>query len=198
MSSRIDVWDAGAKIRGHMVAGTGSFSGTFASDNVDALSEINIRGGAVSSHLIFTPPVGSRDFTFTVPSFDSEYLVEIHTQLRPWFVGDDLKVTSVDSFSRTTELYFDGALHAREVAYSNQYWYENSAGWIYQVENTIPMQFRFFTTQTAQRQYRINLPAGSAKYIGTRKVDGDTLQDPKYGTSGVEFFTPITVSVWKR
>lgn len=41
-------------IRGHMVAGTGTFSGKFATDNIDAARAINIANGAVSGHISYT------------------------------------------------------------------------------------------------------------------------------------------------
>lgn len=57
-------------IRGRMVAMTGWFSGTFKADEIDVLSDVNIRNGAVSVHYRATiPKVG------TLPRFDAQWVL---------------------------------------------------------------------------------------------------------------------------
>lgn len=60
--------DANAVFRGRMVAAKGTFSGTFASDNVEAVKEINIRDGAVSAYYGFNFTAGAKSVQFTIPA----------------------------------------------------------------------------------------------------------------------------------
>ena len=59
--------DANAVIRGQMVAATGTFSGEFTADNVDAVQALNVRNGAVSAYYGFGGFGGAKDFSFSVP-----------------------------------------------------------------------------------------------------------------------------------
>jgi len=59
--------DSTSKLRGIMVAGTGTFSGTFSAQNIDAISHVNVRDGAVSAHIGFNFPQGSTSAAFAVP-----------------------------------------------------------------------------------------------------------------------------------
>jgi hypothetical protein len=59
--------DANAVIRGQMVAATGTFSGEFTADNVDAVQALNVRNGAVSAYYGFGGFGGAKDFSFSIP-----------------------------------------------------------------------------------------------------------------------------------
>lgn len=59
--------DSTSKMRGIMVAGTGTFSGTFSAQNINAISHVNVRDGAVSAHIGFNFPQGSTSAAFAVP-----------------------------------------------------------------------------------------------------------------------------------
>lgn len=79
--------DATSKIRGMMVAGKGTFSGTFSADNVNAISHINVRDGAVSAHLGFNFPSGSRTAAFAVPADKETSIADITIPLDVWGEG---------------------------------------------------------------------------------------------------------------
>jgi hypothetical protein len=50
-----------------MVAGNGTFSGTFSAQNINAISHVNVRDGAVSAYIGFNFPQGSTSAAFAVP-----------------------------------------------------------------------------------------------------------------------------------
>lgn len=62
----IEINDTDSIIRGTMAGVDGTFSGTFSSNNIDAVSSINVRDGAVSSYYHFHFDKGINDFSFTV------------------------------------------------------------------------------------------------------------------------------------
>lgn len=73
--------DATAKLRGVMVAGKGTFSGSFTADSVDAIDSINIRDGAVSASYAFqnarVKGKAMLDMSFTIPAQPLAPLVEM-------------------------------------------------------------------------------------------------------------------------
>lgn len=69
--------DAQATIRGMMVCKEGTFSGTFAATNVDAVQGLNIRGGAVSSYYIFSTGANNFDVSFTLPPQEYARIADI-------------------------------------------------------------------------------------------------------------------------
>lgn len=99
--------DANAIIRGRMVAMDGEFSGVFASDNIDAVKGINIRGGAVSTYMSFDFGENSTDVSFTVPALGAPYLLDITLPVRV-FQGNR------DSGTPTISYYKNGTLIASE------------------------------------------------------------------------------------
>lgn len=62
----IEINDTDSIIRGTMAGVNGTFSGTFDSNNIDAISSINVRDGAVSSYYHFHFAKNSSDVSFTV------------------------------------------------------------------------------------------------------------------------------------
>lgn len=60
--------DANAIIRGRVVAAKGTFSGEFATDNIDAVGEVNIRGNAISTYYGFSFGSGAKVGGFTIPA----------------------------------------------------------------------------------------------------------------------------------
>lgn len=79
--------DATAVIRGRIVAATGTFSGTFSADNVEAVKEMNIRNGAVSAYYGFSFAAGAKDITFTIPAQPIAPLADIVVPLVVQAVG---------------------------------------------------------------------------------------------------------------
>jgi hypothetical protein len=77
MEPKFEVNDGNAIIRGHIAAATGTFSGTFRADNVNAVSAINIRDGSVSSYYTFNPAQG-KDVSFTVPAQSQNFQLRLH------------------------------------------------------------------------------------------------------------------------
>lgn len=84
--SFFEVVDATAILRGHLLAASGTFSGSFAADNVEAIDSINIKGGAVGAYIYAQPSFvyksnGSSSvkvFTgwrFTLPAFTASVVL---------------------------------------------------------------------------------------------------------------------------
>lgn len=86
----------------------GEFSGVFASDNIDAVNGINIRGGAVSSYMSFSFGIDSKDVSFTVPALGAPYLLDITLPLRVFQGYGGVGTPSIS-------YYKNGALVATEV-----------------------------------------------------------------------------------
>ena len=183
MSSRIDVWDAGAKIRGHMVAGSGTFSGTFASDNVDALSEINIRDGAVSSHFVFGAD-GSRDITFNIPDLGGTYMVEMQCLLQPNLQHDSHSDQGAGTDPWSRYFYVDGV--------------EEAGGVVSITSSVLPIPVRWVGQITGATAFRLLLPKRNYTYQVRVKRDGDWILVTRYATGWFHIHGNITVSVWKR
>lgn len=68
--------DATANIRGKIVAASGTFSGIFSADNVEAISELNIKNGAVSTYYYFDTGYGS-EARFTLPKQQNVSVIDI-------------------------------------------------------------------------------------------------------------------------
>ena len=62
----IEINDTDSIIRGTMAGVNGTFSGTFSSNNIDAVSSVNVRDGAVSAYYHFHFDKSSSDFSFTI------------------------------------------------------------------------------------------------------------------------------------
>ena len=77
-NGEIEVNDANAIMRGHFTAATGSFSGKFSATNIDAVNNINIRDGAVSSYYSFSRNGATGKNTFTVPARTNNDLLRVH------------------------------------------------------------------------------------------------------------------------
>ena len=74
-----------AKIRGSLGAATGTFSGSFSADTVNAVDYINVRDGAVSTYYNFTANVNSQgylDTEFVLPPQRFEALYRISLALQ--------------------------------------------------------------------------------------------------------------------
>lgn len=69
--------DANAIIRGRLVAASGTFSGTFSADNIDAVGDVNIKGNAVSTYYGFTFAENSKSVEFVVPAQQYAKIVDI-------------------------------------------------------------------------------------------------------------------------
>lgn len=89
--------DATAKVRGRIVAASGTFSGVFSADNVDAITELNIRNGAVSSYYTFDE---ARDdiLEFTVPALKDVSLIDIVAPMAVGFYGGTYGVLTVSLY----------------------------------------------------------------------------------------------------
>ena len=62
----IEINDTDSIIRGTMAGVNGTFSGTFSSNNIDAVSSVNVRDGAVSAYYHFHFDESISDFSFTI------------------------------------------------------------------------------------------------------------------------------------
>lgn len=62
----IEINDTDSIIRGTMAGVNGTFSGTFSSNNIDAVSNVNVRDGAVSAYYHFHFAKNRGDVSFTV------------------------------------------------------------------------------------------------------------------------------------
>lgn len=69
--------EAEAKFRGALVAATGTFSGTLKADTVNAVRELNIRDGSVSTYYGFTPSASAKQVTFTIPGQPYAQAIEV-------------------------------------------------------------------------------------------------------------------------
>ena len=96
--------DATSKIRGMMVAGKGTFSGTFSADNVDAISHINVRDGAISAHIGFNFPSTVRTAAFAVPAQEETSVADITIPISVWGEG------SSSGMAAQARLYKNGVL----------------------------------------------------------------------------------------
>lgn len=74
--------DATANIRGKIVAASGTFSGVFSADNVEAISELNIKNGAVSAYYYFDTGAGYSEAEFTLPKQQNVSVVDIVAPMR--------------------------------------------------------------------------------------------------------------------
>lgn len=106
--------DATAVIRGRMVAASGTFSGTFAADVIDAVDTINIRNGAVSAYYGFGFAAGSQDATFTIPAQPHASVVDIIAPIMVESFGKSAYRTNMEG---RAEVYRDGVLVARDIVY---------------------------------------------------------------------------------
>ena len=96
--------DATSKLRGIMVAGNGTFSGTFSADNINALSHINVRDGAVSVYLGFSFPSSVRTAAFAVPAQEHTSIADISIPIAVWSEGPSAGTPG------TVRLYKNGSL----------------------------------------------------------------------------------------
>ncbi len=101
--------DADAIIRGRMVAASGTFSGTFSADNVEAVQEINIRNGAASSYYGFSFPGGSTDISFSIDP-------QPHTNIADVIVPCSIRIRGKTDLAHSgiMSLYKDGVLIGQE------------------------------------------------------------------------------------
>lgn len=102
--------DADAIIRGRMVAASGTFSGTFSADNVEAVQEINIRNGAASAYYGFSFPGGSTDISFSIDPQPHTNIADLVVPCSIIFYGRSYKDRDCGFIS----LYKDGALIGNE------------------------------------------------------------------------------------
>lgn len=102
--------DASAIIRGRIVAAKGTFSGTFASDNVEAVREVNIRNGAVSAYYGFDFAAGAMDAEFAIPAQKDSNLVDIVCPISVRYYGNSNGVTT----QATANIYKNGTLYRLE------------------------------------------------------------------------------------
>ena len=132
--------DAYAVIRGHMVAGSGTFSGTFASDNVNAVQEINLKDGCVSSWYHFTVS-DKTDFTFVVPGSPWAMFHEIIIPAELCYITDPAGHGGGNKRRvAAAEMYRDGELWLSGETYSTfmDRQFDNSmCGWNYDFESAI-------------------------------------------------------------
>lgn len=98
--------DANAVFRGRMVAAKGTFSGTFAADNVEAVREINIRDGAVSAYYGFNFAEGSTSIQFAIPGQKFARVADIIVPMRV-----EAKGTGAVGY---VHLYKNGSLYRSE------------------------------------------------------------------------------------
>lgn len=73
----VEINDTNSIIRGTMAGVNGTFSGTFSSNNIDAISNINVRDGAVSAYYHFHFDKSISDFSFTVLNQPFTSIVDI-------------------------------------------------------------------------------------------------------------------------
>lgn len=144
--------DATAKIRGKIVAASGTFSGVFAADNIEAVSELNIKNGAVSSYYYFETGNGWSEAEFTLPKQENVSVVDIVAPMR-FYVSAQRGITVV------LQLYKNGILIA----------YETFS--IPVIVDTI-MAMRFFDFDVSSETYAkyklvgMFSPGGDATFIG--------------------------------
>lgn len=98
--------DSSSKLRGILVAGEGTFSGNFSAQNINAISHINIRDGAVSAHLGFSFPSSARSIAFAVPGVPEASVADISVPLSVWCYGFTTGFVNVGNIS----LYKNGQL----------------------------------------------------------------------------------------
>lgn len=103
--------DATAVFRGRMVGASGTFSGTFSADVIDAVDAINIRDGAVSAYYGFSFAAGSREATFTIPAQPHAGVVDIIAPVSVHSCGRAGKNNS--NFAKAS-IYRDGVLVASD------------------------------------------------------------------------------------
>lgn len=85
----IEINDTKSKIRGMMAGVDGTFSGTFAALNANAVESINIRDGAVNAFYGFNFPRGSTEVSFTVPHQPYARVAEIILPIEVYEEGNN-------------------------------------------------------------------------------------------------------------
>lgn len=148
--------DANAVFRGRMVAATGTFSGTFASDNVEAVTEANIRNGAVSAYYGFDFAPGSTSIEFALPPQKFARVADIIAPIQVSSTG----VRAVGY----VHLYKNGVLYKSEgISQSTSSTYREKGG--FRDERMVIMQVvRFIDFEVSEDQattYSIVLQRGS-------------------------------------
>ena len=100
--------DADAVIRGVMVAANGEFSGKFSTENVNAISSVNIRGGSVTSHIVMDLDTKLTTFTFVVPPIPQADTIEVNIPVEVSIGG------TLNNIEGSVKVYREGVLMATD------------------------------------------------------------------------------------
>ena len=176
--------DSTSKIRGVMVAGKGTFSGIFSAQNVNAISHINVRDGAVSAHIGFGFPSGAKTAAFTVPANSETSVADIIIPLNVWAEGPP------DGRAATASLYKNGVLLS--TAYISLPLRRSSGFFPYIAPNAGFLQcIRFVDTElSGTSHYMVELTDTYFRWeIGSTKIAG---------VISLNLSGPITVGFRKR
>jgi hypothetical protein len=103
--------DANAIFRGRMVGASGTFSGTFSSDNIEAVREVNIRDGAVSAYYGFNFAAESKRVDFAIPAQPFARVADIIVPMR-------IEAKGINAIGYI-HLYKNGALYRTEAVNIN-------------------------------------------------------------------------------
>lgn len=180
--------DAASKICGIMVAGRGSFSGTFSAQNINAISHINVRDGAVSAYLGFSFPTSVRTAAFAVPHQKETAIADISIPISVMARGPSEKYPATVRLYKNGTLLESSSISLKLSDYFNKYSSARS-------KIGFPQVVRFIDTEVvADSFYNVELINGSGTYKEGNSKTGYTLS----GYVNLNLISTITVGFRKR
>lgn len=164
-----------------MVAGKGTFSGTFSANNINALSHINVRDGAVSVYLGFSFPTSVQTAAFAVPAQEHTSIADISIPLAVWSQGPSTE------FPATVRLYKNGSLLSAATI-----GLKGTVGF--------PQVVRFIDTNVVGTSYyQVELINRTFRYtVKVRGAKNETFQSWRNGSINLSLIGTITVGFRKR
>ncbi|CAM3843981.1 hypothetical protein [Parendozoicomonas haliclonae] len=209
MTSVPDGWaefnDTTTIIRGHMAAATGTFSGSFATNNANAVREINLKDGCVSSWYQFTP-TNKRDFTFTIPGSPFAMIQEIVIPITFHWVGDDTPIAyqGSDTVRKVgVELYKNGSKLFTGVTGSKFAALIKDMSGVDYISNNRTLdeasfcRFVFSAAPNTPTTFRFRTIGYQSRGTKKRLRDGDVVLNTVLNNDYAEISSKILVGVWK-
>lgn len=179
--------DADAIIRGRMVGASGTFSGTFSADNVEAVQELNIRNGAASAYYGFTFAGGSQDISFSLPAQPYSNIADLIVPCSIVFNGAS---SSVNGYG-VLRLYKNGALIGEERVYYPAYRPQNSKQGVSYINE-------YFAMTQVLRYIDLGVSSSAATTYRVVLSNGYGNINNQAGTVSVSIIGTIVVGVRKR
>ena len=193
--------DATSVIRGRLVAATGTFSGTFSADVVDAVDTINIRDGAISAYYGFSFASGSQTASFSIPAQEYASIVDVVVPISIECWGEPWRGKTMNAYA---EFYKNDALMARETISIPTNVFEQSPGAEFDRFTSdymaSPQVIRYIdldVSTSAPVTYRVNL-INSSNYDSSIGPGSVNLFEDAYVATRLTLLGKIVVGCRKR